>query len=443
MKENPDPYGDVKKNIKNEINSQAVDLMEDDFELDSQSIAQIDKQIQNSNSSKNTSTVTKNNITSSGCNSSNLGQSNNNRIQKGFADDDDDDSFLAMVDEKAFQNIPTSKTSVQQKLNVSNQPSSFSRDQNQDDFPTEDELNEFDESPFFDNSKSVNQISKKNNLTYSSATSSKVSTSNQSAYTVGQLKHKNTVSDTFKKSPTKHQSYNNSLTRSPSSSNSKSTTRKSPKKNINSLFKFPSSPPKIKNSLKSSELKQKSFSTSPKKSDSCSNLSNKSSPSKSKAYAKPSSSQVDDFPDVDFHINDYHLSSDFSDNIRKNYQNNVSNSKSDSRTLPKPSIKSNDTFSSKKISTHEISKAPTKSTVSEIFDTQIGDEFNEEFESKSESYRKTKVSQNVSPKMSDKTSATYENKMSIDFSSEQTGVKRLAVSVFKDEIMNFTCKLFL
>lgn len=443
--------------------------MEDDFDLDSQSIAQIEKQLQqqNSNSNRNSNTSAKNNVTAHRVNPANLYGSNQTAVPKETINfEDDDDSFLEMVDERAFQDIPTSKTSVQQKRSV-NKPSCTSHivpSQNEDNFPTEDELNELEQSPFFTTSKSQNQMSSKNNLVCSPKTSSKVSTSSHSVFPNRESRHKNDVSNTVKESPTKNSSCKNSMIKSPSSSSSRNTTksleqinkntfssntRESPKKkddHKNSLFKFPSSPLKSKNIIKSSEQKQKNTSSnsstkSPKKNDTYSSSSCYKSTSSSnfKVSGKPSTSHTHDFPDEDFDI-----STDFSENFGKNCQNDALNEKTNPKTLFKSS---NSTFSpSKKKGRDNLSRSEFRgNNSSELLETQFGDEFNEEFDPKMEvdnsiqnMKQKSHVVQKLNYETSDKTSTSFESRMHVDFPSEQTGVKRLAVSFFLFVELDFT-----
>lgn len=438
LQENPDPYNDVNKQVQSENGSRSTNFIEDDFDLDSQSIAQIEKQLQmqNYNNSKNSNASTKNTVALHEPQSVNSFGSNKNKIIKETIDfEDDDDSFLEMVDEKAFQDFSTPNSSVSQKYSVNNKPSTsrIVQSRSENDFPTEDELNEFEQSAFYDNSKS---LSVKSNLACSPGGKSKSKNTSQKSPSNKSKNCENSLLNTQPSSMSRNTSKLSELNKTSKISN---TTRESPKKKSckNSLFKFPSSPPKFKNSVKSSESIQKnamsnSTSKSPQKNDYYSALSNKTTASSiSNIHGKASTSRVD-FSEDDFNIDNFNRSTDFSDSFGTNVQTNLLSSKSNHTTSPKSSIKSNDAFSSSKKAPNNkpIQSLYKKHNVPEILDTQLGSEFNEDFEKKMDidysvahEKQKSKISETTS-----KNSPSFELKLNTD-SLGQTGIKRLAVSI--------------
>ncbi|XP_014210225.1 uncharacterized protein LOC106640646 [Copidosoma floridanum] len=187
LEENPDPYNDNKKTQNNQTQStQATIQTDDEFDIDSQVLDQIDKQInqQTSGISKNTSSSLRytpsqtSEVNISNChqrqNSSTLKKTENlntpgSRSQQSLGTtvdknktpqqkynnankerliqfEDDGDSFLEMVDDNAFQSIPVSKPTFKippLPTPLSNKFSNLPKatpNSIVDDFPTDDEM---------------------------------------------------------------------------------------------------------------------------------------------------------------------------------------------------------------------------------------------------------------------------------------------------------------
>jgi hypothetical protein len=211
MEENPDPYND-KKNLYNDNktqDSQSVQRtieIEDDFEMNSEVLDQIEKQIQQQNCIVNTdssasasgkrgehkitaalsnninnfqgqaaiSTSKSRNFTNTiserqqyNCETNlNVGhnkiQTGKFNIQNKVMSEEDDNSLLEIVDDQIFQNIPTPSYISTSSISTAKKQSSsiqLYQNQNEDDFPLDDEIYDINEQScsFFKTSKTKNE----------------------------------------------------------------------------------------------------------------------------------------------------------------------------------------------------------------------------------------------------------------------------------------------
>ena len=446
MEENPDPYNDNNKQTENTQGTQSTlrSVMIDDFDIDTQKIEQIEKQAQqhSSNSSKNsnmsvtrnvpehTSAVnnnlnnqesqTKRNQQLNFKNNSNTNRSttqkqsyiyNNQKTANNFGDEDD--TFLEMVDEKAFDNLPISKPStLVQASSISNKTvSSLQTNQNEnDEFPMDEEMYDLTEerSAFFTSSTSCNVPSKLKSNILDKPSSSKSSNS-------------------FVNNDSK--SENKKLEQLSALKNESKQVFKNESNSKNALSKLPLSKP----------------------------VTNTTS----------SVSNFSEFPDDDFDFNDFEINTEeFNDNINKNktVTSNIklSQASSSSSSKLKNSVNkggpSSNQFISNKSSTNSSNETKFEEYNSlESFGNEFDDEFDVDYMMKKNrnlistvdktektSILKSEVTASVKSQkevdnMSSKITASVKSQKQMDnISSEITGIKRPAVSrnIFSIFILN-------
>ncbi|XP_003426939.1 calponin homology domain-containing protein DDB_G0272472 [Nasonia vitripennis] len=333
LEENPDPYNDDNKQTQSTQSTQRTTQMEDEFDINTEIIDQIDKQVQQKNSTGTKSSVTsatrnQQRQTHESSNNSNnrqaqiygvsnhqnqnygtKSQSNNQSTSASHASktqkqnynynaqstrntfDDDDDLFLNMVDEKAFENLAPSKPtpSIQHKSVTSNQSTSSRviQNQNVDDFPLEDEIYDLDEeqSPYFSATKVQSGLSKITSV--SKPTSGSSVRSNQET----------------------------------------SRNEKSKQSNVTSKYEWKdthSGISKQSNTVSNYNSKEKVASVSSYKSS----INKQSTPPKQKIESTPSVSHVSEFPDDDFDMNDFDLKTDdLTEYFKKDNQSEIKSAK--------------------------------------------------------------------------------------------------------------------
>lgn len=422
LEENPDPYNDNNRQTQNTQTTQRTTQMEDEFDINTDVIDQIDKQVQQQNSigtkSSATSVTTNqqrqtyesNGIANSrqaknygvnnqnqnyGTNSQSTFASNTSKTQKPSYNnvqskeiptfDDDDDLFLDMVDEKALENLASSKPTptIQPKSVTCNQSTSSRviQNQNVDDFPMEDEIYDLDEqqSPYFSTTKVQSGLSKITPVSKPTSTSSV--RSNQQSSRNEKSKPPNVTSKYEWKDT-------HSSTSKPLDTASKYNSREKP-------------------------ASMSSYKTS---------INKQISPPKQKIESTPSVSHVSEFPDDDFDMNDFDLQTDdLTEYFKKDNESKTKDAKP-SQT----SDKSSKSKTSEKVE-HSIDTI-VKSKVDPV--REFEDEFDTEMDIDDIPFSNQQQTGNSRLKKSNETPANkYEKKVQSVSSPEYSGVKRLAVSL--------------
>ncbi|XP_014226553.1 recQ-mediated genome instability protein 1-like [Trichogramma pretiosum] len=199
LEENPDPYND--NNAQSTQSTQKNIQLDDDFDIDTQALDQIEKEIQQtySEDKKSNNTVNKSKQTTSTASTSSK-KSKTDSLSYSYSYpnvpieiDDSDDKLLEMVDEKQFQDFSNIKTPSisSHKVDKKKQSSSNIIENQCDDFPTEEEMQDLSEMkfPHSYNSKQSTELSSK--VVNSSTTqTTHRQTSNQNKLNLGKLNEK-------------------------------------------------------------------------------------------------------------------------------------------------------------------------------------------------------------------------------------------------------------